>query len=32
MQYKQRLDEAEARYNDLTDKMADPDVMNLPAW
>jgi peptide chain release factor 1 len=28
MQYKQRLDEAEARYNDLTDKMADPDVIN----
>jgi peptide chain release factor 1 len=30
MQYKQRLDEAEARYNELTDKMADPDVINDP--
>ena len=28
MQYKQRLDEAEARYNELTDKMADPEVIN----
>ncbi len=28
MQYKQRLDGAEARYNELTDKMADPDVIN----
>lgn len=28
MQYKQRLDEAEARYNELTDKMADPQVIN----
>jgi peptide chain release factor 1 len=30
MQYKQRLDEAEARYNELTEKMADPDVINDP--
>jgi peptide chain release factor 1 len=28
MQYKQRLDEAEARYNELTEKMADPEVIN----
>jgi peptide chain release factor 1 len=28
MQYKQRLDEAEARYNELTNKMADPEVIN----
>jgi len=28
MQYKNRLDEAEARYNDLTAKMADPAVIN----
>jgi peptide chain release factor 1 len=28
MQYKQRLDDAEARYNELTDKMADPEVIN----
>lgn len=30
MQYKQRLDEAEARYNELTEKMADPEVINDP--
>jgi peptide chain release factor 1 len=30
MQYKQRLEEAEARYNELTAKMADPDVINDP--
>jgi peptide chain release factor 1 len=30
MQYKDRLDEAEARYNDLTAKMADPAVINDP--
>ncbi|HEY6990174.1 MAG TPA: peptide chain release factor 1 [Bryobacteraceae bacterium] len=28
MQYKNRLDEAEARYNELTAKMADPAVIN----
>ncbi|MFZ0593945.1 MAG: PCRF domain-containing protein, partial [Bryobacteraceae bacterium] len=28
MQYSQRLEEAEARYNELTEKMADPDVSN----
>jgi peptide chain release factor 1 len=28
MQYQKRLDEAEARFNDLTAKMADPDVIN----
>jgi peptide chain release factor 1 len=28
MQYTQRLDESEARYNALTDMMADPDVIN----
>jgi peptide chain release factor 1 len=30
MQYQQRLDEAEARYNELTDKMADPEIINDP--
>jgi peptide chain release factor 1 len=28
MQYKQRLDEAEVRFNELTEKMTDPDVIN----
>jgi len=28
MQYKDRLDEAEARFNELTDRMADPAVIN----
>src|SRR6185312_2306152 len=28
MQYRQRLDEAENRYNELTAKMADPAVIN----
>jgi peptide chain release factor 1 len=28
MQYQKRLDEAEARFNELTAKMADPDVIN----
>ncbi len=28
MQYKDRLEEAEARYNDLTERMADPAVIN----
>jgi peptide chain release factor 1 len=28
MQYQERLDEAEAQYNDLTAKMADPAVIN----
>ena len=28
MQYKERLDGAEARFNDITDKMADPAVIN----
>jgi peptide chain release factor 1 len=28
MQYRDRLDEAEARYSELTDKMADPAVIN----
>jgi peptide chain release factor 1 len=30
MQYQQRLDEAEARYNELTAQMADPAVINDP--
>ena len=30
MQYSQRLEEAEARYNELTEKMADPYVINDP--
>jgi peptide chain release factor 1 len=30
MQHTQRLDESEARYNELTDKMADADVINDP--
>ncbi len=30
MQYQDRLEEAEARYNDLTAKMADPTVINDP--
>ncbi len=30
MQYQERLDEAEARFTDLTDKMADPAVINDP--
>jgi peptide chain release factor 1 len=30
MQYSQRLEEAEARYNDLTERMANPDVINDP--
>ncbi|MCU1295098.1 MAG: bacterial peptide chain release factor 1 (bRF) [Bryobacterales bacterium] len=28
MQYRDRLDQSEARFNDLTDKMADPAVIN----
>lgn len=28
MQYKERLDQAEERFNDLTDKMSDPAVIN----
>ena len=28
MQYQDRLDEAEARFADLTDRMADPEVIN----
>jgi peptide chain release factor 1 len=31
MQYKQRLDEAERRFEDLTTQMADPEVINDPA-
>lgn len=30
MQYQERLDQAESRYNDLTAKMADPAVINDP--
>ena len=30
MQYRDRLNEAEARYNELTAKMADPSVINDP--
>src|SRR5436305_15320821 len=30
MQYQNRLDEAEARFNELTDRMADPEVINDP--
>jgi peptide chain release factor 1 len=30
MQYRDRLDEAEARYNELTSKMADPSVISDP--
>jgi peptide chain release factor 1 len=30
MQYRDRLDEAEARYNELTARMADPSVINDP--
>jgi peptide chain release factor 1 len=30
MQYQDRLDEAEARYAELTDRMADPEVINDP--
>jgi peptide chain release factor 1 len=30
MQYEQRLEEAEARYNELTSQMADPAVINDP--
>ncbi len=28
MQYKDRLDQAEERFNDLTEKMSDPAVIN----
>src|SRR4051795_1513587 len=28
MQYQDRLNEAEARFSDLTDRMADPEVIN----
>jgi peptide chain release factor 1 len=31
MQYKQRLDEAERRFEELTSQMADPEVINDPA-
>ena len=30
MQYQNRLEEAEARFNELTEKMADPAVINDP--
>jgi peptide chain release factor 1 len=30
MQYRDRLDEAESRFNELTAKMADPEVINDP--